>query len=55
MVRNLITGHDEVIPTVMEIPSKDYAYDPEKDTILCRAARILFGNEIGMEKIKEGL
>lgn len=55
MVRNLITGHEEVIPTIMEIPSKDHAYDPEKDTILTRAARILFGAEIGMEKIKEGL
>ena len=55
MVRNLIIGHEEVIPTIMEIPSKDFAYDPMKDTILTRAARILWGNEIGMEKIKEGL
>lgn len=37
----------------MEIPSKDFAYDPEKDTILTRAAKILYGNEVGMEKIKE--
>ena len=55
MVRNLIVEHEEVIPTIMEIPSKDFAYEPEKDTILTRAARILYGNEIGMEKIKEGL
>lgn len=55
IVRNLIVEHEEVIPTIMEIPSKDVAYDPEKDTILTRAARILYGNEIGMEKIKEGL
>ena len=55
MVRNLIVEHEEVIPTIMEIPSKDFAYEPEKDTILVRAARILYGNEMGMEKIKEGL
>ena len=54
-VRNLIVEHEEVIPTIMEIPSKDHAYEPEKDTILTRAARILYGAEIGMEKIKEGL
>jgi vacuolar-type H+-ATPase subunit F/Vma7 len=55
MVRNLIAGHEEVIPTIMEIPSKDFAYDPLKDTILTRAAKILFGAEIGLEKLKEGL
>jgi len=37
----------------MEIPSKDVAYDPEKDMILCRAARILYGNEVGMEKLRQ--
>jgi len=37
----------------MEIPSKDVAYDPEKDMILSRAARILYGNEVGMEKLKQ--
>jgi V-type H+-transporting ATPase subunit F len=52
-IRNLIAEHDAVLPTILEIPSKDYAYDPEKDTILTRAARILWGNEAGMEKIKE--
>ncbi len=52
-IRNLIAEHEDVIPTIMEIPSKDVAYDPEKDIILVRAARILYGNEIGMEKLKE--
>ena len=37
----------------MEIPSKDVAYDPEKDVILNRAARILYGNEVGLEKLKQ--
>ena len=53
IVRNQIAEHQEVIPTIMEIPSKDHAYDPEKDTILVRAARILFGSEVGMEKLRE--
>lgn len=53
MVRNLITEHEEVIPTIMEIPSKDVAYDPEKDMILNRAARILYGNEVGLEKLRQ--
>lgn len=52
-IRNLINEHQEVIPTVMEIPSKDVPYDPEKDTILCRAARNLYGNEVGMQKLKQ--
>ena len=55
IVRNLIAEHQEVIPTIMEMPSKDHAYEPEKDTILSRAARILYGAEVGMEKLKEGL
>lgn len=52
-IRNLITEHEEVIPTIMEIPSKDVAYDPEKDVILSRAARILYGNEVGLEKLRQ--
>ena len=49
----MIAEHENVIPTIMEIPSKDVAYDPEKDIILVRAARILYGNEVGMEKLKQ--
>ncbi len=38
MIRNLIVEHDAVIPTILEIPSKDVAYDPEKGSqwSLCR-------------------
>jgi V-type H+-transporting ATPase subunit F len=53
MIRNLIAEHVLVIPTIMEIPSKDFAYDPLKDNILVRAAKILYGNEVGMEKLKQ--
>ena len=52
-IRNLIAEHDAVLPTIMEIPSKDTPYDPLKDTVLCRAARMLYGNEVGMQKLQQ--
>ena len=52
-IRNLIAEHQEVIPTVMEIPSKDVPYDPEKDSVLVKAARMLYGSEVGMQKLKQ--
>ena len=51
-VRNLIIEHEAVIPTILEIPSKDSPYDPEKDTVVVRAAAILWGSDTGSEKIK---
>ena len=33
-VRNIIIEHEKIIPTILEIPSKDNPYDPEKDTIV---------------------
>lgn len=52
-VRQIIVNHDKIIPTILEIPSKDNPYDPEKDTIVTRAAAILWGAETGSEKLKE--
>ena len=52
IVRNQIAEHEAVIPTIMEIPAKDHPYDPEKDTILYRAARILYGAEVAADKLK---
>lgn len=52
-IRNLIAEHNEVIPTIMEIPSKDVPYVPVKDPILVRAARMLYGSEVGMQKLNE--
>ncbi|XP_039250044.1 V-type proton ATPase subunit F-like [Styela clava] len=37
VVRYIIDAHDEPIPTILEIPSKDSPYDPSKDSILRRA------------------
>ena len=52
-VRQVIIEHDAVIPTILEIPSKDTPYDPEKDTIVVRAASILWGSDTGMDKLKQ--
>ena len=37
MIRHVIDEHDKAIPAVLEIPSKDHPYDPNKDSILRRA------------------
>ena len=50
-VRNTIVEHEKVLPTVLEIPSKDTPYDAEKDTIVRRAAAILWGSDTGLEKL----
>ena len=52
-VRNIVIEHDKVIPTILEIPSKDSPYDPEKDTIVVRAASILWGSDTGTGKLKQ--
>ncbi|KAG0227891.1 H(+)-transporting V1 sector ATPase subunit F [Actinomortierella wolfii] len=41
-IRLLIDEHDQAFPTILEIPSKDHPYDPEKDSVLKRVRR-LFG------------
>ena len=51
-VRNIIIEHDAVIPTILEIPSKETPYEPEKDTVVVRAASILWGQDTGMDKLK---
>ena len=56
-VRAMIIEHsnneDIVLPTVMEIPSKDMAYDPTQDTMLVSAAAKLYGSEAGMNILKD--
>lgn len=37
MIRHVIDGHTQPIPSVLEIPSKDHPYDASKDSILRRA------------------
>ena len=51
-VRNVIVEHEAVIPTILEIPGDDSPYDAEKDTIVVRAAKILWGGDTGVDKLK---
>ncbi|KAK4204069.1 ATPase, V1 complex, subunit F [Triangularia verruculosa] len=41
-IRYRIDTYTQAFPTVLEIPSKDHPYDPEKDSVLRRVRR-LFG------------
>ena len=52
-VRNIIVEHEKVLPTILEIPSKDTPYEADKDTIVKRAASILWGSDTGMEKLAQ--
>lgn len=40
-IRHLIDSHKVPIPAVLEIPSKDQPYDPQKDSILKRARNLI--------------
>ena len=51
-VRNVIVEHEATIPTILEIPGDDAPYDPEKDTIVTRAACILWGGDTGRDKLR---
>ncbi|CAH00354.1 Vma7 [Kluyveromyces lactis] len=41
-IRPLVDGYTNAFPAILEIPSKDHPYDPEKDSVLRRVRR-LFG------------
>lgn len=41
-IRYRVDAYTQAFPSLLEIPSKDHAYDPEKDSILRRVRR-LFG------------
>ena len=43
-VRKIIVDHTEAIPTILEIPAKDHPYEQAKDTIIERAAILLWVN-----------
>ncbi|CAK9304370.1 unnamed protein product [Gordionus sp. m RMFG-2023] len=45
MIRHLLDKYDKIIPVVLEIPSKDIPYDPNKDSILKRARGFLGGEK----------
>jgi V-type H+-transporting ATPase subunit F len=41
-IRDTVDKFQDAFPAVLEIPSKDHPYDPEKDSVLRRVRR-LFG------------
>lgn len=41
MIRHAIRDYNKVIPTVLEIPSKDQPYDPSQDYIMQRVNMVL--------------
>jgi V-type H+-transporting ATPase subunit F len=41
-IRHRIDSYTAAFPSVLEIPSKDHPYDPDKDSVLRRVRR-LFG------------
>ena len=44
-LRPLINNYDGIIPTILEIPSKDSPYELKKDAITCKAAKLLYGTD----------
>eukprot|EP01115_Flamella_aegyptia_P011553 TRINITY_DN54639_c0_g1_i1.p1 TRINITY_DN54639_c0_g1~~TRINITY_DN54639_c0_g1_i1.p1 ORF type:complete len:121 (+),score=30.05 TRINITY_DN54639_c0_g1_i1:56-418(+) len=40
-IRHLLNEYNQLVPTVLEIPSKDTPYDPKKDTIFARVTGLL--------------
>ena len=46
MIRDTLDKYEEIIPTVLEIPSKNYPYSIEKDSIMQKACRQLYGQNL---------
>lgn len=44
-IRHLIDMHDKILPTILEIPSKDKPFDPDKDSVIQRV-KLFFGGDI---------
>ena len=36
MIRHILQDNEALIPTVLEIPSKEHPYDAEKDSVMLR-------------------
>ena len=42
-IRHVVRDHTQTIPTVLEIPSKEFPYDPEQDYIMQRVNMFIGG------------
>jgi len=48
-IRDTLDAYNEIIPTVLEIPSKQHPYSIEKDSVMQKALRQLYGQNIPEE------
>jgi V-type H+-transporting ATPase subunit F len=46
IIREVLDEYEEIIPTVLEIPSKNHPYSIEKDSIMQKACRQLYGQNL---------
>lgn len=46
----MINTYDGIIPTILEIPSKDSPYELKKDSITTKAAKLLYGTDAVLEE-----
>jgi V-type H+-transporting ATPase subunit F len=42
-IRNKVDAYQEAFPSLLEIPSKDHPYDPEKDSVMKRVNKLFEG------------
>ena len=40
-IRHVLADYNEIMPTIVEIPSKDHPYAPDKDTMYMRILRLM--------------
>lgn len=52
-IRDTLDAYNEIIPTVLEIPSKQKEYSIEKDSVMQKALRQLYGQNIP-EELRSG-
>lgn len=48
-LRVQINNHTEIIPTILEIPSKDRPFDLKKDPVVMKAVQMLYGNDQALD------
>ena len=52
MIRESLDLYSEIIPTVLEIPSKNYPYSIEKDSLMLRAIKQTYGENYSEDVLK---
>jgi len=52
MIRETLDNYTEIIPTVLEIPSKNFPYSIEKDSLMMRAIKQTYGDNYSEDILK---